>query len=111
MTIAEKIRLTRQQKNLAQKELAERSGVNLKSLSRYELGTSIPQADTLKAIADALGVTTDYLLNEQTIEIHDKELLQKFEAVQHMNSDVKAVVNTFLDLVIRDHKTKQVYAS
>jgi transcriptional regulator with XRE-family HTH domain len=31
-----------------------KSEVNLKSLSRYELGSSVPPADALKAIADAL---------------------------------------------------------
>jgi|TARA_B110000971_G_C20025316_1_gene508511 hypothetical protein len=32
-----------------------KSEVNLKSLSCYELGSSVPPADALKAIADALG--------------------------------------------------------
>jgi transcriptional regulator with XRE-family HTH domain len=44
MTIAERIRLYRQQKGFSQNELAELSKVNNKSLSRYELGTSIPPA-------------------------------------------------------------------
>lgn len=44
MTISERIRLIRQQKDVSQKALAEMADVNLKSLSRYELGTSIPPA-------------------------------------------------------------------
>jgi len=110
MTIAERIRLARQQKNMAQKDLAEKSGINLKSLSRYELDTSIPPADALKLIADALGVTADYLLEDNQAQIKDKELLQKFEIIQEMNGDTKNVVNTFLDMVIRDFKTKKAYA-
>ncbi|MTI23641.1 helix-turn-helix domain-containing protein [Fulvivirga kasyanovii] len=35
---------------------------SLKSLSRYELGTSIPPANALKEIANALGVSADALL-------------------------------------------------
>ena len=85
MTIAERIRLTRQQKNLSQKDLADKSGVNLKSLSRYELDASIPPADALKLIADALGVSADYLLNDKEVAIKDKELLKKFEVIQELS--------------------------
>lgn len=110
MTIAERIRLYRQQKGLSQAELAEKSQVNNKSLSRYELGSSIPPADALKNIADALGISTDALLNDDIISIKDKELLQKFEVIQEMNEEDKAIVTRFLDLTIRDFKTKQAYA-
>lgn len=109
MTIAERIRLYRQQKGLSQAELADKSQVNNKSLSRYELGSSIPPADALKNIADALGVSTDALLNDDTVTIKDKELLQKFEVIQEMNEEDKAIVTRFLDLTIRDFRTKQAY--
>jgi transcriptional regulator with XRE-family HTH domain len=110
MTIAERIRLYRQQKGFSQAELAEKSQVNNKSLSRYELGTSIPPADALKNIADALGVSSDALLNDDNIAVKDKDLLQKFEVIQEMNDEDKIIVNRFLDLTIRDFKTKQTYA-
>jgi len=110
MTIAERIRLYRQQKNLSQTELAERSGVNTKSLSRYELDTSIPPADALKAIADALGVSADALLSDDVIAIKDKELLKRFEAIQEMSGDDKQMIIKFLDLAIRDAKAKKAYA-
>ena len=109
MTIAERIRLTRQQKELSQKDLADKSGVNIKSLSRYELGSSVPPADALKAIAEALGVSADYLLNDKQVQIKDTELMQKFEVVQQLQGDAKRLVNNFLDMVIRDFKTKQAF--
>ena len=110
MTIAERIRLYRLQKNLSQAELAEISDVNNKSLSRYELGTSIPPADALKAIADALGVSADALLSDDVIAIKDKELLKRFQAIQDMGNEDKAMVLKFLDLAIRDANAKKVYA-
>ena len=110
MTIAERIRLYRQQKSFSQNELAELSGVNNKSLSRYELGTSIPPADALKNIADALSISTDALLSDNTITIKDKDLLNRFEVIQDMTGDDKTMVIKFLDLVIRDYKTKKAYS-
>lgn len=109
MTIAERIRLIRQQKGLSQKELAEKALVNLKSLSRYELDSSIPPADVLKQIADALGVTSDMLLGDEETKITDKDLLRKMEVIQQLEPKDKNVVYTFLDMVIRDHKAKQAY--
>lgn len=109
MTIAERIRLYRQQKGFSQAELAEKSTVNNKSLSRYELGSSIPPADALKNIADALGVSADTLLSDDATTIKDVELFKKFEIIQDMNEDDKSIVLRFLDLTIRDYKTKQAY--
>lgn len=109
MTIAERIRLYRQQKGFSQAELAEKSTVNNKSLSRYELGSSIPPADALKNIADALGVSADTLLSDDVTSIKDIDLFKKFEVIQDMNDDDKSIVLRFLDLTIRDYKTKQAY--
>ncbi len=111
MTISERIRLTRQQKDMSQKALAEIAGVNLKSLSRYELGTSIPPADIIKKLADAMQVSTDTLLSDEKINIQDKELLRKFEVIQDMQGETKKTVINLIDLAIRDFKAKQAYAS
>jgi transcriptional regulator with XRE-family HTH domain len=110
MTIAERIRLYRQQKGLSQAELAEKSTVNNKSLSRYELGSSIPPADALKNIADALGVSADALLSDDVTVIKDKELFKKFEIIQDMDEDDKVIILRFLDLTIRDYKAKKAYS-
>ena len=110
MTIAERIRLTRQQRKMSQTELAEMSGINLKSLSRYELGTSVPPANALKDIADALQVSTDALLSDDQVSVKDKELLKKFQVIQVMEDDTKSMIVKFLDLAIRDFKAKQAYS-
>lgn len=110
MTIAECIRITRQQKGMSQAELAERSGVNNKSLSRYELGTSIPPANALKDLANALGVSADYLLGNDVVNIKDKDLLSQFEVIQEMTGDSKNMVKNFLEMVVRDYKAKQAYS-
>lgn len=111
MTISERIRLIRQQKNMSQKALAEKADVNLKSLSRYEIGASIPPADIIKRLADALQVSTDTLLSDEQVTIKDKELMKKFEVIQNMTGESKQTVIHFLDLAIRDFKAKQAYTS
>jgi transcriptional regulator with XRE-family HTH domain len=110
MTIEEGIRLTRQQRKLSYTEFADKSGVNLKSLSRYELGMNIPPADVLKDLADALEMSADALLTDDVAMVKDTELLRKFEVIQELSGESRSVINIFLDIVIRDFRTKQAYA-
>jgi transcriptional regulator with XRE-family HTH domain len=110
MTIADRIRLIRQQKNIAQNELAQKTGINVKSLSRYELGNTIPPADALAAIAKALEVSADYLITGEEVDIKDKELYQKFQVIQSITGEQKKMIINFLDMAIRDFKTQQTYS-
>ena len=55
---AERLRELRKQKGLSQTELGERVGVHYTHVGRYERGVSRPAADTLKRLADALGVSS-----------------------------------------------------
>jgi transcriptional regulator with XRE-family HTH domain len=112
-TLGEKIRVVRQKKGLSQIELAENAGIYQKNISRYENDTTDPSASALKKIADALGVTTDYLLSnsDEEVKINDKELLEKFEVIQNMSGKTKEAAITLIDLVIRDYKTKQAFAN
>lgn len=109
MTIAERIRLYRQQKGFSQAELADRAQVNNKSLSRYELGSSKPPGDVLKNIVVALEVSTDSLSNNKIINIKDKELIQKLEMIQEIADEDKTIISRFLDLTIRNFKTRKAY--
>ena len=62
MVLSNKLRKRRVAKGLTQFDLAMRSGVPDRYISRYELGKSLPNTDHLRKLAKALGVTTDYLL-------------------------------------------------
>ena len=63
MVIGQRIKTARKNQGLTQKELAERAGTATGTLQQYELGKRQPRADQLRAIASALGVTVDYLLD------------------------------------------------
>jgi hypothetical protein len=52
---------------------------------------------------------SDTLLSEDATTIKDVELFKKFEVIQDMNNEDKSIVLRFLDLTIRDYKTKQAY--
>lgn len=55
----------REAKGLTLKELGLRSGVHLSRLGRYEAGPDEPRAANLAQIADALEVSSDYVLGRK----------------------------------------------
>ena len=60
--LGERISALRRARGLSQAELARRLGVSASAMGMYEQGRREPSAQTLVTIAQALGVTTDYLL-------------------------------------------------
>lgn len=63
----------RKRQRLTQQELAEKTGISDKSLSKWELGKAIPRVELLKQLADFYGVTTDFLLTENSAKTHKDE--------------------------------------
>lgn len=59
---AERLQTARLQRKLTQKDVAVQLGMTERSYQHYEGGTRRPNFETLVALADLLGVSTDYLL-------------------------------------------------
>jgi transcriptional regulator with XRE-family HTH domain len=59
----EKIKGLRIRRRLTQQKLAERAGLSLTQVSRIETGVHRPRFSTLEALAEALGVDADELID------------------------------------------------
>ena len=64
MKLNEKIYLCRKKAGLSQDALAERLGVSRQAISKWETGESVPDTGKLMPLANALGVSLDWLLSE-----------------------------------------------
>jgi len=61
-TLAQALRQFRKDAGLSLRDLAERSGINRGAISRLESGERVqPRAETLKRLAEALGIPTEDL--------------------------------------------------
>ena len=105
MTLGEKIRRLRKDKDWSQTQLAQRLGLHPKHISRYENNVHNPPLETLIKIADLFGVSVDYLLTDQpkTVSgtaIKDNRLLEYFEAVDKMDPEYKKMVFDLIDLIL-----------
>ncbi|MDR0974134.1 MAG: helix-turn-helix domain-containing protein [Ruminococcus sp.] len=64
MTFAEKLRRCRLVLNLSQTELARRSGITERTIYTYESMGIMPRSGNVKKLADSLGVSVSYLLED-----------------------------------------------
>jgi transcriptional regulator with XRE-family HTH domain len=99
---AQRLRELRKQKGLSQTHLGQLADLHYTHIGRFERGTSRPSGDTLKRLADALGVTSDYLLDGATDAVAkarfaDRELLKQFQEVERLPDEDKNVVKKLLD--------------
>ena len=62
MIFAEQLKKLRKKSGLSQKEFAERVGVHMQSVSKWERGVMLPDISALDSIASALSVSVDELL-------------------------------------------------
>lgn len=68
MTFGEKLKQARKKQGLTQKELADLSGVGLRSITNYERGTHLPQKEEIYArLAKTLGVSVSSLQDENAV--------------------------------------------
>lgn len=58
----DRLRLSREKKNITQRELAQLCRFTEFQVSRYETGKHVPSIATLEIMAQILEVSTDYLL-------------------------------------------------
>ena len=61
-TFSERLRTARELRKLNQADLAEKADLQPSAVSHFESGRRSPSFQNLKALADALQVTTDYLI-------------------------------------------------
>lgn len=65
MDLGENIQELRKRKGMSQEQLAEYLGVTRQSISKWELGASVPDIDKLKAISQLFAVSMDELLDNE----------------------------------------------
>ena len=64
MSLGNKLAEARKRQNLTQEQLAERLGVTRQAVSRWESDAAYPETDKIIRMAQILGVSCDYLLQD-----------------------------------------------
>ncbi|MCP3889260.1 MAG: helix-turn-helix transcriptional regulator [Desulfobulbaceae bacterium] len=113
MTLGTKLKKLRKEKGLSQAALEAMSGVNCKLLSKYENERIVPSADTLRKIAEALQISSDYLIFDNAPKdgistLKDLELFEKFKEVENMSPENRSMIKHMIDALLIKSKVESV---
>ncbi|MGY0427353.1 MAG: helix-turn-helix domain-containing protein [Polaribacter sp.] len=102
MSFGKRLKKARQDKEISQSELGKIVDIHYTQIGRYESKGVKPSGEVLAKIANALGVTSDFLMsgsNQEQAEatLTDRELLNQFQRVEQLPQDKKNIVKELLD--------------
>nr|WP_254892003.1 helix-turn-helix transcriptional regulator [Salmonella enterica] len=93
---------------LTQPQMADKVGIHLTQVRRYESGEAQPSLEILKRIAVTFSVSADWLIFEDGEREPQDELKLKFEAIKQMDEEELKSVTSVLDALILKHQARRV---
>jgi transcriptional regulator with XRE-family HTH domain len=108
------LRRLRKNKDWSQGQLAQKAGIDLQKISKYERGISSPPIATLVKIAKALDVSLDYLVtgkNSSTEKMKNTQLVKKMEEIENLPLEYQKTLISVLDSFIKRHKFEELAQS
>lgn len=107
MAFSERVAQLRKQHDWTQQELADRVGVKVLQIRRYENGSSQPTLEVIKNLAVALNVTADELIFDADERGPSDDLKLQFEALSQFDPEDRKVAKAVLESLILKHQAKQ----
>lgn len=107
MSIAARLITLRKERNLTQQEMADKIGVHVNQIRRYEAGSAQPSLEALKKIALAINVTIDSLVFDDGERDPDEDLRLQFEALSQFNPEEKKIARAVIESLILKHEAQR----
>ncbi|MBF0548591.1 MAG: helix-turn-helix transcriptional regulator [Candidatus Riflebacteria bacterium] len=102
----------RKEKGLLQTQVAEKLGISVGQIKKYEKGVSTPSLSVLGKIATLFGVSTDIFVFDGgkgvAGEKLDPELLHRFELVSHLPDRERDALIIVIDSIIAKQRLREV---
>ncbi len=110
MLFGDRLIIARKKRKVSQDELAKMLGVHAPIIGRYERNEVKPSIEVAANIAQALGVSLDFLTGLSDQEL-DKEMLNLINELQALNEDDQQHIVKTIAALIRDAKARRTYSS
>ena len=110
MTFGERITYARKQKKITQSDLGKTIGTSGDIIGKYERDEIKPSIEVAAKIADALGVTIDYLVKDGEYQNIGNETLKRLKEIEKMDEEDKKHVFYTIDALIKNFKLKNIAA-
>lgn len=90
-----RIRALREDRDLRQIDVAQKTGIDQKTLSNYETGKTNPDSFSIVRLAEFFGVTTDYLLGYSQNSYQGlRPVVEELEQIQKKLDDIKRYLSS-----------------
>lgn len=119
MNFAEKLLNLRTRYGYSQEALAEKLNVSRQAISKWELGTTLPETNKVIEISDFFNVSMDYLLKDNSdlknnrsnnSESLDRIVLKFLGSAQDMDNISRELVDIMADGIIDDNEKVRMNA-
>jgi transcriptional regulator with XRE-family HTH domain len=112
MDFATRLAAARKERGLTQQALADRVGIHVTQIRRYEAGTSSPTLDVLKHLTVALSTSADSLLfDDDERGPQDPGLRLHLESLDQLDPDEQAAIRTVIEGTLLRHQARRLAAS
>ncbi len=110
-TFAQRIAELRKRHGWSQRELATQFGTSAAIAGRYERGDVAPSIEVARKIADAFGVTLDYMTDPEASSdaIEDQEMLDRLNGIGRLPDDERSRIIEVVDALVRDANARAAY--
>lgn len=104
MTLGEKLQKLRKDQKMSQEELASKITVSRQAVSKWELNEALPDTENLIQLSKVLGVSIDYLLNNEIENIEEtpilKEITKKVKKEYNNLWTIVTVISIILAIIL-----------
>jgi len=111
MAFPERLTALRKERGLTQKALADRVGVHITQVQRYENGATQPTLEVIRKLAIALSVSADMLIFDKDERGPDDDFRMQFEALSGFSDEEKKIARELLDSLILKHTANRLAAT
>lgn len=111
LNISKKISELRKEKGWSQSDLAKAVEASRDIIGKYERSEHSPSIEMTTKLAEALGVTVDYLIGKERFGRYDKGVVKRLEGIQRMDESTRGKLFDIIDTYIRDSQARTAYGS
>jgi transcriptional regulator with XRE-family HTH domain len=108
MDFAKRLTALRKEHGLTQQALADKVGIHVVQVRRYEGGASQPSLEAIRKLSVALGISADALLFEPDERGPSDDLKMRFEALSGFEPEDRQVAMTVIDGLILQNQAKKL---
>lgn len=111
MDFPQRLAALRKERKLTQQSLADKVGVHLSQIRRYESGETQPALEVIRKLAIALSVSADMLIFDKDERGPGEEFRLQFEALNQFSPEEKKVAKAVIESLILKHDASRFSAA